>query len=218
MTAIGYVTALGWRRRPNGKWSHPRRRGSHTLEHAVRVAIEERRAMLEFEAAYNGALTFTAESAPAVVVNCPRRVDEPEPVVTEPEEPWDLAAMDPSTVEGMAAVQHLFVEPPKPKRARKRPPPAPRVKKPGRTHPKAIVARPETFASNRLTPAEKAKRVLPMLIGAGDRREDCTSYEEHMDVAAKLNVSARCPADCADYKAYDRKAMVSYLARSQRSE
>lgn len=218
MTATGYVLALGWRRRPNGKWSHPRRRGSHSLEHAVKVAIEERRAMLEFEAAYQGALAFTAESAPAVVVNCPRRADEPEPVVTAPEEPWDMAAMDPSTVEGMAAVQHLFVEPPKPQPKRKKPPPNPRVKKPGRTHPKAIVGKPETFASNRLTLAEKKKRVLPMLLGAGNRREECVKYEDHMDVAAKLNISARCPADCAEFRAYDRAAWVSYLARSQRAE
>lgn len=58
--------------------------------------------------------------------------------------------------------------------------------------------------------------ILPMLPGAGERREDCMLYEEHVVAPAKLNVSAHCPADCPDYKAYDRAAWVSYVARSQR--
>jgi hypothetical protein len=62
-------------------------------------------------------------------------------------------------------------------------------------------------------PNRKSK-LLPMLDGAGDRKEDCRLYEACLTRAAIQGGEAHCPAKCADYRAvpedyFRAEAMVS---------
>lgn len=52
---------------------------------------------------------------------------------------------------------------------------------------------------------ERARKLLPMLSGAGDRHEDCRSYETCLTKAASMNCEAHCPESCTDYRQVPRE-------------
>ncbi len=64
----------------------------------------------------------------------------------------------------------------------------------------------------------RAKHVLPMLLGPGDRRENCTGYETCVDRAARVvrgDETVHCPDDCAEFEPVDRKRMLHQIAMTQ---
>lgn len=88
-----------------------------------------------------------------------------------------------------------------PKVARSEPSPPPEPK-PGRTP-----------TGRKFTPAQAnaAKEIAPMLIGEGNRRDECMNYERCIYRAGRFPYDAHCPSKCEEYKAPDRSLMLSYF-------
>lgn len=86
---------------------------------------------------------------------------------------------------------------------------------PGTPAPLELTEEVEKLALAAAPPTEKASRyakILPMLPGAGDRKEDCLLYEDHLNRAYKLPGDAHCPVNCPEYKRPDRSTVVSFWA------
>lgn len=62
---------------------------------------------------------------------------------------------------------------------------------------------------------ERQRRILPMLLGPGPRREDCALYEQHLDAVAHEDIEAHCPRDCADFAPADTTETLLHLAGSR---
>ena len=68
-------------------------------------------------------------------------------------------------------------------------------------------------SNQRAVSPELARALLPMLPGAGERRDDCAHYPEHVDRAgAATSGEAHCPSPCPQYqkrpREYDRAAAM----------
>lgn len=222
-----YLTSYGWTK---GKlrWSHPSFKGWFTTEDAVVAQVNLRREQLAFE------LDFGTTKRLLTALTSLKR-DFPAPVPTNGY-PSRFAAIVAYVAQNpnatYAQLRHAFHLPANNahsylQRAKKRiakmanaptPPPLP----PSPPPPAKVVVTPPPEhgipnSSKRMTRAERERRLLPMLFGHGDRRDECTSYDTCMDRAAHLlsgREQAHCPSPCEQYEAHDRRTMLDVLASS----
>lgn len=59
------------------------------------------------------------------------------------------------------------------------------------------------------------KRVLPMVLGVGDRRQDCKLYTECLARVARVGVHAHCPPACSSFVAVDRPGALDQIGGSR---
>ncbi|RTL09085.1 MAG: hypothetical protein EKK62_04085 [Acidimicrobiia bacterium] len=59
--------------------------------------------------------------------------------------------------------------------------------------------------AKRLEWNKRVAKLLPMLPGAGERRDDCQRYSECLSRVVKVGGEAHCPVECASYEATPRE-------------
>lgn len=236
-----YLSSYGWQRGKT-RWSHPNFHGWFTTEEAVQAQADVRRGQLAFELGFNGDVKRLLRA----VASMQRHFPPPLPTAGYPSRYEAVCAYVEVHPEAKAAAigmalnistKHVYEALSRRKRrlARKKPaPPPPKAIEIATSQPTASPAKVALLANVSLPVAraaveagrtgmeskknKRARALLPMLFGRGDRRENCTGYKTCMDRAARLargDEHVHCPVDCAEFEPVDRKMLLNELARLQ---
>lgn len=239
-----YLISYGWKRGRN-RWSHPNQHGWFSTDEAVQAQLDLRQKQLSFELGFGGhvdQLIRALESLhkrfpkPIATAGYPSRYEAVSAYVAE--HPEAKAVVIGRALNIPTRMVYKLLDRRKrrlAKQAAPPPPPPPKVLAAAatkRTTPAKVarltgvplhVARAAVdLKAKKLSRAEAAerrsKRVLPMLLGPGERREDCAGYETCVDRAARIltgEETVHCPAGCSEFEAIDRKGWLNTMAMTQ---